>query len=581
MAIENDNQNPAEPGQKPNDSAATDKPSPKAASSNAPSSNAPTEDTNQPRKRRRILIGSQLGDDENRTVKARKAGESDVAGRQPTAPQQPPDTASDSTVDQAASDPEAAEIAGSEKAGSEKAGSERTGSERTGSERTGSERTGSERTGSGKAGGEVASEEALARDDLQTLPRHLAPASTDDNIDDQLKRLMTDVSVDDLMASTTMEQELELDSRIKATVDKVHNEHVFFNLKGRFVGIASIRQFKSPPDEGAMMDVIVKDFNQDEGFYEVLIPGASMEVADWSDLNQGDVIEAKITGSNTGGLECIVNGIRGFIPASQIEIHRVESFGDYVNHKLQCVVTEVNPRRKRLVLSHRAIVEREQEARREELLASLEPGLNCEGRVTKLMDFGAFVDIGGIEGLVHISKLSWDRVGHPREVLEVGETISVKIEKVNQQTGKISLSYRDTQEHPWKRVDEKYPEGSTVTGTVSKLAQFGAFVKLEPGVEGLVHISEIAHHRVLAVGTHLKVGGEVTAKVLSVDPQEQKMGLSIKALVDRPEEPQRKGREDKSEEEAHRPEAIVAKTDQPLKGGTSRSSGGEKFGLKW
>ncbi len=399
-----------------------------------------------------------------------------------------------------------------------------------------------------------------------------------ENVDAEIESMLEGVSMDELVAQGSISEELELESRVKATVDKIHNEHVFFNLKGRFVGIAALRSFKDPPELGAMLDVVIRSFNQEDGFYEVSVPGATIEVADWSDLTPGAIVDAKITGSNTGGLECSVNNIRGFIPASQIEIYRVENFGDYVNHKLQCVVTEANPNKKKLVLSHRAIAEREREEQKKTTLASLQPGQILDGTVIKLMDFGAFVDIGGAEGLIHISKLAWDRVTHPSEIVKEGEKISVKIENVNQQTGKIALSYRDTQEHPWKRVDEKYPVNSTVNGVVSKLAQFGAFVKLEPGIEGLVHISEIAHHRVVSVKTHLNVGDSIDVKILSVDPEAQKIGLSIRALVEKPPEP-----ESKLESEVAEPlrDSVVPKNHKPLQGGIRRRSGGEEFGLKW
>ena len=329
-----------------------------------------------------------------------------------------------------------------------------------------------------------------------------------------------------------------------------------------------------------MLDVVVTGYNDDDGLYEVNIPGSSITVADWSDLSEGAVVEVRISGTNTGGLECIVNNIRGFIPASQIAIARVENFNEFINQKLQCVVTEVNPRRKKLVLSHRAIMEREQQEKKKELLASITPGDTLDGVVTKLMDFGAFVDIGGVEGLVHVSKLSWDRVQHPKEVLEKGQRISVKVEKINPGSGKISLSYRDTLENPWTDIDKKYPIGADVSGFVSRIAEFGAFVKLEPGVEGLIHISELAHHRVIAVKNVVNQGDEVQVKILSVDPQAQKIGLSLKATQPKPEV---KPGDKKSEEQVPadlRPSA-VKKRSEPLKGGRDRSSGGEEFGLNW
>lgn len=398
-------------------------------------------------------------------------------------------------------------------------------------------------------------------------------------VDAELEAALEDLQMDSLMGEQQPVSELETDERIRALVTRVHNDNVFFSLKGRFEGITSMRQFKEPPEEGAMLDVIVNGFKEDEGLYEVSIPGSSVSVADWSDLVEGATIEAKVTGSNTGGLELNVNSIRAFMPASQIDVVRVENFGDYVNKKLQCIVTEVNEGRKRLVLSRRAILERENQEKKQELLGSLAVGQTLEGIVTKLMDFGAFVDIGGAEGLVHVSKMSWDRVSHPSEVLEAGQQVQVKVEKISPSDGKISLSYRDTLENPWKNIDQKYPMGAVVDGTVSRIAQFGAFVKLEPGVEGLVHISELAHHRVIAVKNVVKQGDGVQVKVLTVDPQAQKIGLSLKATQAKPEKAENK----KDAEEADTPirEAAVKKRSEPLKGGRDKGSGGEQFGLNW
>ena len=186
-------------------------------------------------------------------------------------------------------------------------------------------------------------------------------------------------------------------------------------------------------------------------------PARSAHVEDWSDLVEGSTVEARITGANTGGLECKVGSIRGFIPASQVAVFRVEDYAEFLEQKLLCVVTEVNPRRKNLVLSRRAVLEREKEEARQQKLASLEVGQVAEGVVRKFMDFGAFVDIGGIDGLVHISQLSWDHINHPSEVLQEGQKIRVKIEKIDPQTGKIGLSHRDMLEHPWHHIRREVP----------------------------------------------------------------------------------------------------------------------------
>ena len=259
---------------------------------------------------------------------------------------------------------------------------------------------------------------------------------------------------------------------------------------------------------------------------------------------------------------------------------RVEDYAEYLEQKMLCIVTEVNPKRKNLVLSRRAVLEREKEEARQRQLASLEVGQVVDGVVRKVLDFGAFVDLGGLEGLVHVSQLSWDRVNHPSEVLQEGQKVRVKIEKVDHQTGKIGLSYRDLLEHPWTRIEEQFPVDTIAHGTVSRVAKFGAFVKLAPGVEGLVHISELAHGRVPSVGSVVKEGQEVEVKVLSVDASSQRMSLSIKAALPVPvaeaEPGERGGRSAPS-----RRESAVPARQKPLRGGTNRESGGDQFGLKW
>ncbi len=413
------------------------------------------------------------------------------------------------------------------------------------------------------------------------LPKvEIKPVATHD-LEQEINDALGDVSIDELIADDAVAQsgnELEEDSRHKAMVIRLHNDDVFFSLGGRHEGVVSLRQFKKQPKLGSMMDVVVRGFNQDDGLYELSIPGASVSVGDWSDLTEGAVVETRITGSNTGGLECMINNIRGFIPASQIATHRVENLGEYINQKLQCVVQEVNPRRRKLVLSHRAIMERESQEKRKETLEKLEVGQICDGTVTSIRDFGAFVDIGGVDGLVHISKMSWDRIEHPSEVFKEGQAVKVKVEKVNKESGKISLTYRDLQEHPWDKVEDKYQANSTVRGTVSRVANFGAFVKLEPGVEGMIHISELAHHRVIAVTNVVQEGQEVECKVLSVDRGNQRMALSLKATMPEPEK-----KDVKKEEFADEPprELAVPRRKGPLKGGKDKPSGGEQFGLKW
>ena len=401
-------------------------------------------------------------------------------------------------------------------------------------------------------------------------------------LEKEIQEALGNANLDEIVASEVTQQAGELlaeDSTCRGTVIRVHGDDVFFSLSGPHEGTASVRQFKEQPSIGEQLDVIIKGYNSEDGLYEVRMPGAAIDVSDWSDLQDGAVVEARITGANTGGLECMVNNIRGFIPASQIGIFRVENFAEYIDQKLSCVVTEVNRRKKNLVLSHRAILERDAEANRKEVLDTLQVGQTIEGTVRSIRDFGVFVDIGGIDGLIHISQLSWDRVEHPENVVKKGETVKVRIEKINLQTGKIGLSYRALQEHPWTKAAEQFPTGSTVEGTVSRIANFGAFVRLAAGIEGLIHVSELAHHRVSMVSSILSEGDQVSVKVLSVDVDAQRMSLSLKALQEAPAG----SKKDKGSKEDDTPawERTVPQRKEPLKGGMDRPSGGEQFGLKW
>ena len=400
------------------------------------------------------------------------------------------------------------------------------------------------------------------------------------DLEAELAEALGNSSLEDMLASDRSSGDvLEPESRVSATIVKVHGDDVFMSLGGHHEGVASSRQFKEPPEPGAALEVIVRGVNREDGLYEVAVPGAAIDVSNWSDLQEGAVVEVRVTGSNTGGLECKVNNIRGFIPASQISMYRVENLNEYIDQRLSCVVTEANPKRKNLVLSHRAILEREKEAQREEILAGLAPGQIREGVVRSLRDFGAFVDLGGVDGLIHVSQLSWERVNHPQDVLKEGEKVQVRVEKVNSQTGKISLSYRSLQEHPWTGIEEKFSVGAVVDGVVSRIANFGAFVKLAPGIEGLVHVSELAHHRVSLVSAIVREGDEVKVKVLSIDPEAQRIALSIKQTTEAPQRPSGKGKPE--EEPPEDREAVLPKHDGPLKGGVDRPSGGDQFGLNW
>lgn len=390
-------------------------------------------------------------------------------------------------------------------------------------------------------------------------------------------------SIDDLIeggTTGTAGGELAPETRVTGRVTRIYREDIFVDIDGRNQGIVSVRQFDELPEDGAQLELLVSRFNNEEGLYELTRPTAAVDIGDWSDVVEGQIVDAVITGSNKGGLECQVSNIRGFIPMGQISLYRVETPEDFVGQRLPCVVTEANPERRNLVLSHQAVMERERLEKREKLLEELAPGQIREGVVRSLRDFGAFVDLGGVDGLVHVSQLSWDRVNHPSEVLQEGQQVKVRVEKVDREAGKIGLSYREVGANPWNDVESKYPVGRRLMGTVSKVMDFGAFVKLEPGVEGLVHISELAQGRVHRTSDVVSEGQELEVKVLAVDREKQRISLSLRALLPPPEKQEEKVADEDLPLPADAPKSPPRRHKQ-LKGGLGGPSGGSQFGLKW
>ena len=405
-------------------------------------------------------------------------------------------------------------------------------------------------------------------------------AGLGDDIDAEIAAALGGISMDDVVAKAeASDTELELNTKVQGTITKIFKDNVFIKLAGQDEGVAALHTFKTAPAEGETLTVTVRGLNKEDGLYELTVPGATINVTDWDEIDEGAVVEAKVTGTNSGGLEAALGSIRGFIPASQISRYRVEDMEQFVDKKLQCVVVECKPDKRKLVLSHRAVLEREMEEKRKTLMEELEVGQIREGIVSKLMDFGAFVDLGGAEGLIHISKISWTRVRHPSEVMHEGERVKVKVDKIGDD-GKIGLSHRDTLEHPWQAAENQFNEGDTITGTVTKLMDFGAFVQVAPGIEGLIHVSELAYHRVSKVSTVLSEGDSVEVKVLAVDKDQHKISLSRKACLAAPA-PKAGDKKDEVPEDLPPRELAIKASGEPLKGGTNRKSGGESVGLKW
>ena len=248
----------------------------------------------------------------------------------------------------------------------------------------------------------------------------------------------------------------------------------------------------------------------------------------------GEIVDATITNVVKGGLVADL-GIRAFIPASMVEDHFVKDFSKYKGQTLKCKIVEIEPSENRLILSHKVVAEEEKQKQKEAVFASIHKGDQIEGTVARLTNFGAFIDLGGVDGLVHVSEISHTHVAKSSDVLKVGEKVNVLVLSVDPASDRISLSIKDTLPGPWDDIEDKASVDSVLTGTVKRLTSFGAFVELFPGVEGLVHISQIAHKHIATPHEVLKEGEEVKVKVLEVSPENQRIALSIKALEEKPE----------------------------------------------
>ena len=279
----------------------------------------------------------------------------------------------------------------------------------------------------------------------------------------------------------------------KGKVIAIHGPDVFVDVPGgRSQGVLPMTQFPDgPPALGSEWDIHIEGYDSANGLLILTRRGSAVE-ADWSTIAAGMTVEARVTGTNKGGLEVDVNGIRGFMPISQIDLYRVETTEGYIGQKLLCVVNEVSKEDRNLVVSRRDLLEREREELRVKLWQDLEEGQIKDGIVRSVRPFGAFVDIGGADGLLHVSEMSWTRVKNPEDLLKPGQAVRVVVLKIDRESRKIGLGLKQLQRSPWDDVQNKYPHSYVIKGKVTRLMDFGAFVELEPGVEGLIHISELS-----------------------------------------------------------------------------------------
>jgi len=299
----------------------------------------------------------------------------------------------------------------------------------------------------------------------------------------------------------------------------------------------SIRKAVDPNEEvhlGEEVDAIVMTKEDQDGRLIMSKKRARFEKA-WRRIEtaaeSGEPVEGTVIEVVKGGL-IIDLGVRGFLPASLVDIRRVPNLDEYMGTKIETKVIELNRSRNNVVLSRRAVLEEERKEVRQQILDRLQPGLVVEGQISNIVDFGAFVDLDGIDGLIHISELSWSHVNHPSEILAIGDTVKVKVLDIDRDRQRISLGLKQTQEDPWQRIVDTYNVGDELAGKVTKVVTFGAFVEILDGVEGLVHISELAAHHVESQREIVHPGDEIRVKILEIDSERRRLSLSAKRVED-------------------------------------------------
>jgi len=338
---------------------------------------------------------------------------------------------------------------------------------------------------------------------------------------------------------------LQYGDTVDGTIMRVDRDEILVDIGSKAEGVVPTREMQSlaPEDRAALKPgdvllVFVVQSEDKEGRAILSIDKARQEKS-WRRLQQsfenGEVIEAKVINYNKGGLLVNLDGVRGFVPASQVsgisrgpETQKQSDMAKMVGTALPLKVIEINRNRNRLILSERQAVQEVREGRKDELLSTLKEGDIRTGVVTSVADFGAFVDIGGADGLVHLSELSWSRVKHPSEILKPGDKVRVYILSVDNDRKRIALSIKRTQNEPWSTVSERYQLGQIVEGTITQLASFGAFARIEDGVEGLIHVSEMGDGRVQHPRDVVQEGDLIQARIIRIDPARKRMGLSMR-----------------------------------------------------
>jgi small subunit ribosomal protein S1 len=346
------------------------------------------------------------------------------------------------------------------------------------------------------------------------------------------------------LAYVTQEQEFDANKIVVGTVREIHDDDVVIDIGYKSEGIIRLEEWRDeatekivPPQIGEKVRVLLEAVDDESGLL-VLSYKKARRQEEWERVIQqhkeGDVVTGIVTKKIKGGL--LVNiGVNVFLPASQVDIRRPNDIGDYLNKEVRCKILKIDEARRNIVVSRRKLIEDEREEKKKKLLAEIAPGQVRRGVVKNIADFGAFVDLGGIDGLLHITDMSWGRIQHPSDMVHIDQELEVYIINVDKEKERIAVGLKQKQPSPWVGVEQKYPVGSRHLGEVVNIMTYGAFVKLEPGIEGLVHISEMSWtKRINHPNEMVSIGDKIEVQVLNINKEKQEISLGMKQCLSNP-----------------------------------------------